>query len=189
MRSFLGVSTDTVNLRVNGEMGKRSGEDFIVVYENKLDELLLKMERDNSITEIGGTSKSVEVRYLQTGEIMSFDKLSDLALYLKMPLPTLSTWINSKDQPVLPGYLQMKLKTDKNHWREVGDIHLELGKTTGRKPVSVESKNGKRLVFESGVDCARAMGLSTTALSYRLKSKGRIFFSDGYSYAYYQDTL
>lgn len=136
-----------------------------------------------------GTSKQVLMREVLTGEIFEFKKLTVLASYLGSSLSAISSWLKRKDQPVLPGLIQIKLATDPAAWRMVEDPYLELSQFTGKTPVVMTDRGGNRRIFESAVDCAREMGIRPTALHYRLKSDGQIEFSDGNRYCYYNTSL
>lgn len=133
-----------------------------------------------------GKAKGVLVRRVLTGEVKEFDKLTDLSEAFNIPLPTLTLWLSAKNQPVLPGFIQLKWCFDKTPWRCVQDPILELGQYTGTKPVKVmNEKTGEEKVYISASECAKDKQLSPTALNYRLKSKGQTVFSDNCRYGYY----
>ena len=134
-----------------------------------------------------GTSKKVLIRDLQTGHVEEYEKLSDLACALKMPLPSLSTYMARKPQPVIPGLYQVKLKSDPNSWREPEDPWLELAQTTGTTPVCVENVNtNEHYIYESQAACARARNILTSTLNNRLRlSTQETIYSDGCRYYYY----
>lgn len=70
------------------------------------------------------------------------------------------------------------------------DPYLEYELYSGDRVVIVkENETGKETFFQSAKECGHAMGLSPQALNYRLKSKGQDVYSDGYTYAYYSDTV
>lgn len=81
-------------------------------------------------------------------------------------------WVSAENQPVFPGFIQVKKAVDASEWRDVDDPYLELEKSTNKRCVVVIRNGGKPLLFTSGVDCAKAMGIKTTLLDYRLKSNG-----------------
>lgn len=182
----LGVSKDMVSLRVNNPPARFFNEPFVIVYQSVLDDFLKNVNNENPVIDNNGLEKPVSVRKLLTGEELHFHRITDLANHLKIPLSTASSWLRMPNQPVLPGLMQFKLKSDKQPWRLVEDPYLELIQVFKRKVVVVKSLNGQSTVFTSAIECAKRMGLSPTALSYRLKSNGSVFFSDGYSYAYYE---
>lgn len=139
---------------------------------------------------LNGNSKSVLVKHLLLDIELEFPKMSLAAEHLNVPLSTLSVWLNQPNQPVLPGYVQLKMRYDSKPWREVSDPYTELEQYTGKRAVVVfNSKTAHRQIYDSANECARVHGLSPTALNYRLQSKGNTQYRDGYTYCYYSDSL
>lgn len=135
---------------------------------------------------MNSTSKAVLMRLTETGEVLEFKQLSQLASHLKVAPSTVTQWMSLPNQPVLPGFIQLKWGYDETPWREIGDPYLELAVSTGNKPVRViNATTQETIVFGSAVECATVMGLKPTALHYRLKSNGTTVFSDGFKYGYY----
>lgn len=58
----------------------------------------------------------------------------------------------------------------------------KYGLTTKCKPISIRDKNGLIISFPSFVKCARFLGVSKDAVIWRVKTKGKIRFKDGYQY-------
>lgn len=137
-----------------------------------------------------GVNAPVLVKYVISGSIDEYSSLTTASQALNVPMSTLSIWLNTPDQPVLPGMFQIKKKYDGSPWRLIGDPVLELAQFTKDVPVvRVHSITNIREVFNSGTDAARKSGIKTTTLYYRLKSKGNVVFSDGYRYMYYHDCI
>ena len=135
-------------------------------------------------------SRITLVRDVFTGTVKEYPSLSEAARDLRVSKATLSNWIWKKAMPVLPGFIQVKFSHDPRPWRPVSDPYLELQISLDSKIVRVtEEKTGNHTYFTSIVECGKKMGLSPTALSYRLKSKAQTVFSDGFRYAYYSDVL
>lgn len=133
-----------------------------------------------------GTSKSVLMRCVLTDRTTSFLRLSDLANHLKVVPAVITSYLSKPNQPVLPGFIQVKLGCDPTPWRSIEDPYAEINKLPGVCVVRVVSKaTGAVALFTSAKECASTMNLNPTALNYRLKSQGKKVFSDGYSYAYY----
>ena len=132
-----------------------------------------------------GTNKHVTVRFLLTGEVIGFEKMSHLASYLKCPLPTLSVWLKYDNQPVLPGFIQLQFTARLTEWREVSDVYLELERFTGNScVVSVNVNNNTVKTFETAAKCATYFNISPTCLNYRLREgKDKIF--SGHLFYYY----
>ena len=134
------------------------------------------------------TFKPIMVRNVLTNQVVTFPKISDMVIGLNIPAPTISLWLSAANQPVLPGFIQIKLACSNEPWREVKDPYLELAEYTRQKPiVAVNEQQGIRLLFMSGVECAKKMNLKTSTLNARLKTKGTKVYNDGYSYSYYAD--
>lgn len=135
-----------------------------------------------------GVCKRALLRDLETGTIMEFDKLSDLAKYVKMPHPTLSAYMSKVSQPVLPGMFQVKLKSDPSPWRDPEDPWFELTQFGNFSPVIVtEASTGRFEIYESQIKCAKARRLLPSTLNYRLKfGSPNTVYSDGCRYSYYK---
>ena len=134
-----------------------------------------------------GASKKVQLRNVLTGEEYLFDTLTRTAEFLNISLGCLSTRINMKNQPVFPGYFQMKWFENNEPWRQVTDPYLELSKTLELCKVVqvVNDKTKEMIIYESCMDCARAHNLLKTTLCWRLKTQGSVVYKDGFRYGYY----
>lgn len=134
-----------------------------------------------------GTNKTILLRNVITDEVMTFSKLKDLANYLNISPSTVTLWLSKKNQPVLPGFYQIKLGWDLTPWRKVEDPKAELYKfINSKKAVKITHvETGVSKVFDSAIQCANEMGLTASALNYRLKSTGSVVYNDGYTYDYY----
>lgn len=182
---YMGISKDAINYRV------KSGEERIFPerkqYRASHSDAPWYIPQD---VERGlmlyGTSKRVLMRNVLTGMISEFERLSDLANHLNVSPSTITLWINQPNQPVLPGFVQIKWAHDTSPWRMVNDPYLELNQYTGKKSVKVINDQTNEIrIYPSVVECAAAVGLKPTALNHRLKSNGQKVFSDGCRYGYY----
>jgi hypothetical protein len=180
-----GMTKDMINYRVkNGEhrvyperkqYRKGHHDGAWIVYDDP----------DLSIIQYG-TSKRVHVRFVLTGDVLEFDRLGDAAKHLEIAAPTMTLWMSKPNQPVFPGYVQIKWAHDLSLWRQVNDPYLELATSMGTRPVKVTNADtGDIQVFLSGAECAKTCGLKTTALDYRLQSNGKTVFDDRCRYEYY----
>jgi len=132
-----------------------------------------------------GNIVKVEMRKIETGEILCFDKMIDLANHVGISPSMVTFWVNQPNQPVLPGLIQLKLKSDPTPWREVTNPELEIEKRSGRRAVRViDAETGVSTTYGTAAECAKAIGLKPTALNYRLKSNGMTTFTDGKRYEY-----
>lgn len=186
---FLRMSKDAINYRV------KTGE-YRIFPERKQYRLshgneawYISKDIETDLMQ-NNTSKKIVVRYVKLDVTIIFNKSSDLASHLKVSPSTITMWVNQKNQPVLPGFIQIKWANDNTPWRLVYDANLELDAFTGKRSVKIFNEfTNSEVIFSSAVECAALMNLTTTALSYRLKSKGSKIFPDGYRYMYYSDSL
>lgn len=180
----LGLSKDAVNYRVFTREGKvyPEGKQYRAGHDDKPWPIPIDSYREmlNS-----GRAKPVQCRWLLTGEIKTFVLQTDLANFLGLSCSTLSQWLSQPNQPVLPGLIQLKSYDDSIPWRHVDDPYAELKSVVVKV---INDKTGDIQCFESAKQCADYMGISPTALDYRLKSRGTKVFKDGYRYSYYSDT-
>lgn len=184
---MLGITKDSTNLRARTN-GKRVFPEMYQ-YRRGISSKPWPIPTEEDIrTAKLGVLIAVQMRDVLTGNVLTFDSLTDLAKYLKISVPAASTWLARPNQPVLPGYIQLKRATDLTPWRPIVDAVLELsGSTCNRSVVVIDSKTGQVGQFESAVKCAIARGITPTALNYRLTTKGRSIFRDGCRYIYYHD--
>lgn len=152
----------------------RSNEDWPVVIN--IDAELAK----------NGSDKGVILRNLLTKEIITFPTIKHCAKYLKVHHVTVSKWINRDNQPILPGYIQLKFLSDTSPWREVTDPGKELYNNYNRKtPIIVtHGVSNEQYLFDSQIECCKKMKISPTSLNYRLRSEGNTVFKDGFKYEY-----
>ena len=184
----LGLTRDMVSWRAKTEGRVLFPEGNLYVDTSKLEGFLCKIREDSFVPEDSGSSKAVMMKNVLTNEEMCFSKISDLASYLKMSPSTLTAWFKIPGQPLFPGFIQIKYCADPSTWRPVGDVYLEIARSRlGTRPVVVLKPDGSRDIHMSAVDCAKAVGINPTALSYRLQSRGNVVFSDKNRYVYYDE--
>lgn len=135
-------------------------------------------------------SRITLVRNALTGEISEFETLTKAAEFLGVTNGTLSTWVSAKNQPIRPGYIQVKFACDPTPWRPIADPYLEYEMYTGHRAVKVvEVETGEERIFPSPKDCCLELGINPRSLEYRLKSKGKDVYIEGFTFAYYLDTV
>lgn len=135
-------------------------------------------------------SRKTLIHFVLTGEVKEFPSLTEAAAHLRVSKASLSNWLALRNQPVLPGFIQVKFAHDPAQWRKVSDPYLEHELYSGDRVVRVvEEDSGKETLFTSAKECGMAMGLTPQTLNYRLKSKGLDVYLDGCTYAYYSDTI
>lgn len=135
---------------------------------------------------VNSTLKPVSIKNIITGNVLTFNSITDAAMFLSRPLPTMSVWLSLPNQPVLPGFIQMKFLYDQSDWRMTGDPFVELAAFTKVRPVKVTiAETGEFVVYTTALEAATAHGLKPTALNYRLQNGNGKVFPDGKSYVYY----
>lgn len=131
-----------------------------------------------------GLNKSIVVRDVKTGEIKEYKKISDFTREKNINPSTVSVWLNKPNQPVLPGYIQIKLGEDKTPWRIPDDPEFEMSFYNGFRAVEVLYPDGQLRRFRTAKDCSEAIGIGTTLLNYRLKKGFEHQWPDGYRFRY-----
>lgn len=179
----IGVSKDIVLWRLKHE-GDRIFAGFYFIKTKNKRKFFDAIPVETTI----GRGSQVSVLYLLTGEVLVFDSQKHAAEYLQVSQGALSVWLRSEGRPVLPKCIQLKYTADPLPWRYVDDVYTELMAFTKNRVVVVINSFGEPAYFTSAVECCKATGLMPTGISYRLKSRGRVVFSDGNRYAYLEDT-
>lgn len=184
----LGFTKDAVLYRIRSK-GQRVFPERKQYMAANCDESWLVPDSIEDALRENGRSNAVLVRYLLDDDYVA--EIKDqftLSKLLDVSQATITGWLSREGQPVLPGFIQLQMASNKAEWREVGDLYLELEKTTGKRAVVAWNDH---LVdkYTSAAECAVDSGLSPTALNYRLSSKGEKVFSDGRRYAYYSDFI
>jgi hypothetical protein len=135
-----------------------------------------------------GRSRLVLLRDLKTDTVVVFNKLTDVLPYVGYKLSTVWHWANDYRQPVIPGLYQIQFSDNAVPWREIEDVFEELEQGARCKVVVRFDANWEDPVwYESATICGVLNDLKSTAINYRLKSKGNNVFSDGKRYCYYSD--
>lgn len=125
-----------------------------------------------------GRSQKVLLRYVQTGEVMRFDKLSHLSNFLHLSLSTITLWSTLPNQPILPGYIQIQKENNYLPWREPKEIMVEFGENNKRK-VKIKNKlTHEEKNYNSIKECADDNGLKISTVHYRLRMSKNIFFNN-----------
>lgn len=132
-----------------------------------------------------GTKRITKVRFLLNQSEKVFYSSTELASFLGIATPTISTWLSYSNQPVLPGLIQLKDYFDDTPWREVKDPWLELDGFGGCRVICVETLDGEISIFENATKCAIAHGINKTTLNYRLGISKKFF--DGKCFYYYNN--
>lgn len=182
----LGITKDAVLWRImsKGQKVFPDGRQYKRLHDEE-DWFIPGKELSKAFPDRNG--KAVLVRELLTGKIKSFSKLKTLAMLLNTNQSKLTLWLKHENQPVLPGYIQMKLANDSSPWRPVDDPYMELDLYTKKRSVVVIDDTCELIeIFPQATDAARKFDISATLLDYRLKHPDRVY-GDGYRFMYYSD--
>ena len=181
---YLKVSKDTVNWRVKaGEHRVFNGYQYRLTSDKPWREIKSGTVHDK----VQSNSKAILVKFLLSGVVKQFNRITDFAKFFDMGVSTISIWLRRENQPVLPGLVQIKFLDDPNPWRKVEDPYGELQLSTKNKRcvLATNAISGEERFFSSAIECSREMGIKPTALDYRLKTNGTRVFNDGYRYSYF----
>lgn len=182
-----GISKDMISYRLRSKGKVLFPELHMYFYSEDKEKFFKWYDRKHLKETLNSYKKSIIVRDVLKGTEIKFDTLKLASEYLNVSPSTMTSWLKLENQPVLPGCVQIKPEHDTSPWREVKDAFKELSEFTKTKVAVVTDIDGNVKVYTSLAACAKANGLNPTALSYRLRSKGSKFFSDGKKYGYATD--
>lgn len=135
-----------------------------------------------------GRSHPIEVKDLNTGEITEYVSVTEAAYGLGTTPGVLFSRLYTCKQPILPGMKQVRYASD-TEWIAYDDPLLESFKSRGSRPVEITDTNtGETKYFRTCSEAARFVGVIPTTLHERLKSDGKVVFSDGRTYRYFTET-
>lgn len=186
----LGLSKDNISYRIDYPL---FGQIFPerMQYKLKYDERpWVDWDDIEKNIERFGRTKNVSVKMLMTGVVKHFNKLIDLAEYLNVSPATITKYINLYGHPTLPGYIQVKLTTDNNVWREVYDMYYELELYNPKLRHVIVLEDGQEpLIYKNLIECGKAHNIKVSTLSERISSRGTNRKYNNKTYMYYQDYL
>lgn len=183
----LGYTKDTVNWRVRTRGKILHTDGLFYMFEEDVEDFFEGLENSGLKVPKGFGMKPVLMKDLSRGDVTVFESIKATAEYLGTGMSKVSAWLRAKNQPVLPGLVQLKFAYDNTPWREVTDPLKELSVFTKTRIILTKTKEGETKIYSSAVECCKAMNITPTCLSYRLKSKGKTLFSDGFYYMYRED--
>lgn len=117
-----------------------------------------------------GNTKSILVRNVLKNTVQRFDKISDACKRFRIPISTMSTWLKKTNQPVLPGFIQVKFLSDPTPWRIIKDPLFELGEFQNKRRLCVKFPNNISKTFDSLKDCSSELGISMSTIHFRLNN-------------------
>jgi hypothetical protein len=186
----VGVSYHTIRYRINlgttrifsdfKQYRRKSSEPWPGLSDNYIEQMMLKNNTDTKVL----------CKFLITGVVREYERITDLANDIGKNLSTVSVWLNRPNQPVLVGGILLKYKSDTTPWRVIETLEdmFRIYNESNSESRVVQVTNdltGLSLHYWTAKQAADAHGISVTALDYRLKSQGAKVFKDGCRYGYF----
>lgn len=138
-----------------------------------------------------GTTKKVLCYNAIAKAEYRFDSIGDMANFLGVKQSTVSVWLKQNDLRVQRYGWIVKFCGDPRPWRpdlmsrkDVYEDYKEHNNQSGVVQV-VDERSERTYYYWTARDAAKALGLNVTALDYRLKTCGKVVFSDGCRYGYF----
>lgn len=136
----------------------------------------------------------VLVRNCLTGVVDEFQTQRAACEYLSIAEATITVWLKEAPGTIFKSgtgiLVQIKKKTDTSEWLVYDDPEEEyLSKSLCKKVLVRNSITGEIQSFDSALACAKQLGLLTTTLNWRLKSKGQKTYPDGFQFKYATEKL
>lgn len=138
-------------------------------------------------------SKAVLVRNTATGIVTEYETQRIAAEKLGIAESTIHVWLSSPHQPVFKiphngSLIQLKNKSDPSEWRVVDNPEKEYNDKLPTKVVLVKDiVTGVVTRYASALNCAQSLGITTTNLNWRLKSKGQKVYAKHLLFKYEKD--
>lgn len=131
---------------------------------------------------LGGTTRGILLRSILDGEIIEYERHTDLAEELGLKLPMISNRLDNFNG-ILPGFYQIKRIPDGSDWLCDRDW-LEQYQAAGYKAViAINVDTGEPSIYSQAAECSRSSNVSVTNLNWWLKMPDKIQ-SDGRKYSY-----
>lgn len=136
------------------------------------------------------TEKVIMVKQLVTDTETPYPNMGEVCKVLGIARPTLSQWMHEGSQQVCMGGYLLKYAHDPTPWRTdltcIEDMFHAHNSQGDRKIVQItHSISGISKYFWLATHAAKAVGISVTALDYRLKTEGKSMFEDLNRYGYF----
>jgi len=180
----LGFSKDQISNRVNYKIFGQIFPEY-KQYKHVLDtrDWIDHTDIEKNIN-LYGRSNVVLLKYVLSNKVLKFNKMSDLAKHLNLSSSTITKYVKRKEQPLLPGFLLMKLEKDNIPWRIIEDPYYEIEIFNNIKPI-VHINNGKIAIYENIYECSRGSNISIPAIYWRLHNTKTKSKKDSNKFIYY----
>jgi hypothetical protein len=180
------IDRDRVLVRLN------RGEKYIAPelkqyrYGHSDDPWYIPTEKEIADVQENGGWAGIFVRNVITNKITGYKKAKLVAEKLGISPSTLTQWLKRKDQPVLPGYIQLKYYNDPTPWRVVENPEkemLEFG--CNRQIVRYNQETGESIKYNSLKECAISLKAPISSILWRVQRNCIEPYKDGFTYNYY----
>lgn len=134
----------------------------------------------------GAWVKCVQLKWLDSGEVMEFEKQMDVSQYLGLSMAKVSISLDQDKQPIVrcgDRFALLKRKSNPDAWRIVEEPLKEYSRSRGFRPIVVTNvKDQSKTFFVSAKECSDKLNIGTTTLNWRLK-KPDVIYAD-YTFEY-----
>lgn len=124
-----------------------------------------------------GIRQAVLLRNPETGEVKEFEMKGEAAKFLGLSAGSITSWLKKLNQPVHPKGWQIKLKSDPSPWRIPYKGELLKRTKSGKVVLVRNASTGEITEYGSGKECASALKINTTTLSYRLGNSPKLIYN------------
>lgn len=184
----LGIDPRLIQSRINSK--------FTKVYS---DGLQIRRKRDNPSWydpedvegEIQSAGRICECLLMDSvsGEVTLFSSQRTLSTYLRCSEVTTHNWLASDGKRVFQTFdgrlVQVKRNVGEASFLKFDNPRTEYLKNSLEKSIIVRNiHTGEETVYDSGVSCAKALGLLKTTVNYRINSRGQRVFDHKYLFKY-----
>lgn len=189
----LGVSKHVVNWRINSPTSNLYPDYKQLKRKTDKTPWYVPIDPEKELLDYSW-SKKVCVRFADTGAIVEYNTQRDAAKELEISESTITTWLAKPNQSFFRlnsngRLVQVKNKSDRSGWRISSDPENEYKNSLCSKVVLVKNiVTGVVDEYSSCVECAHALGITTTNLNWRLKSKGRKVYEKKFLFKYKNDS-
>ncbi|WP_396190500.1 hypothetical protein [Flavobacterium sp.] len=190
----LKISKYTVSARVEDSWDKIYPDGLQIRRKTDVRPWYTPEDLENSILN-SGILKPCLLRKCSTGEIVEYSSQRAASREIGLSESIVHQLLSSKNQPVFKAFggkmlVQIKKKFDGNEWRIPEDYLAEYNKTKLTKDVIVRNiHTNEEKKFESAVACAKELGILTTTLNWRLKTRGQKTFDKRLQFKYLDEPL
>lgn len=190
----LNISKHSVSARVEDCWDKIHPDGLQIRRKTDIRPWYTPTDVDNSILN-SGLLKPCLLRKCSTGEIVEYSSQRVAGREIGFSESAIHELLSSKNQPVFKAFggkelVQIKKKFDGNEWRIPEDYLAEYNKTKLTKDVIVRNiHTNEERRFESAVACAKELGILTTTLNWRLKTRGQKTFEKKFQFKYLDEPL